>query len=189
MGAYGIGEQHTAQATVDFATGTAITVVAATEVFRIVAVAPVRTVVPETDVGGQPAGAEVHAVHPAQEVLFVEVRKVGVVVLQHQVIGNLVATTAKPELVHMGAARGVDGRVDRVGSGVGTSDRQAFPISRPTLLDAVDTSGGEGQVVDVLGLDLNTTESLEHQTIAGEQYRQLRLQCPVAQHGIAHPRL
>lgn len=94
-----VGKLRAAQATVDFAFGDAVTVVAEGVEIRVMAVGAIGAVVEVTQVGTQSAGANLPVVFEAQKVLFVEVLQIAVLVLQRQVFGWLVVHAAIVELV------------------------------------------------------------------------------------------
>src|SRR5690606_7183921 len=102
VAAVGVGEQRAPGAVVHF-TGLAVTripVAAAAETFGTsghAAVLAVRIAVEVAQVALKVAAAERVVVHQAEEVLFVEVFQVAVVVLRGQVLGDLVVTTGEVE--------------------------------------------------------------------------------------------
>src|SRR5690606_1614448 len=185
VAAVGVGEQRAPGAVVHF-TGLAVTripVAAAAETFGTsghAAVLAVRIAVEVAQVALQVAAAERVVVHQAEEVLFVEVFQVAVVVLRGQVLGDLVVTTGEVE--------GIDELAGR--AAVGTANGQAAGVGRATALGVLQLAGSQGQTVDFAGGDLAALEQLWQQATVVEGHdRQLRLQGAETQFGLGDARL
>ncbi|MNS38207.1 hypothetical protein D3C72_704500 [compost metagenome] len=100
-----------------------------------------------------------------QEVLFVEVFQVAVVVLRSQVLGEFVVTTGVDELVAIDGAWG------------STVDRHLFIVAGVAALDVLDLATRQSQVLDLAGSDLTAFPGLRQQaTVVGHDDRQFRLQ-------------
>ncbi len=109
------------------------------------------------------------------EVLLVVVFKVGVVVLDQQVLVHLVVGTGVVEFIAFpGAARRC----------------QAAAVAGTTAGGVLQLTADQGQVVDVFTGDLATFEGLRQQAaIVAHQDRQVRPQVAVAQLGLGETRL
>ncbi|MNN19884.1 hypothetical protein D3C81_1331400 [compost metagenome] len=180
MSGHRVEQQATVEVVVDLAFGGGAAVVAGGEVAGVKAVGAVIAAVEVAQVGLQHARADRPIVHQAQEVLFVEVFQVAVVVLQQQVLAELVVASAIVELV----AEVAGARV------VGAADGHAFFVGRITALDVFYLAADQGQILDFIGGDLAALEGLRQQApiVIGDD-RQLGHECAVAQFGLREPGL
>ena len=109
----------------------------------------------------------------AQEVLFVELVQVAVVVLNQQVLVDFVVTTGIDEFVAVGC------------TSVRTTNGHLFVAAGVTAFNVLDLTGDQGQVLDLVGGDLATFKGLWQQTtiVIGDD-RQFRHQGAVTQFGL-----
>ncbi|MNH10540.1 hypothetical protein D3C79_700220 [compost metagenome] len=102
----------------------------------------------------------------AEEVLFVEVVQVAVVVLGKQVLGDLVVATGV-----------VEGVAALTSTAVGTCNRQRVVIGGVTTFGVLQLTADQGQVLDFVRSDLTTFKGLRQQsTVVVGHDRQLRHQ-------------
>src|SRR5690554_1239960 len=126
-------------------------------------------------VGGELALAQTDVVHQAEEVLTVVVFQLGKVVAGDQVVGQLVVTAGKTELVNPAGA---------------TGDGEFLVIGGVAALGLVDLAEMQGQAADVFRGELTATESLRQQaSVVESQHRQLGLQRADTQFSLGNARL
>ena len=153
----------------------AVGVVTVAEVSRVVRIFTVITAVEITQVGFQHARADRPVVNQAQEVLFVELVQVAVVVLQQQVFGDFVIGASVDELVAVG------------GASARAPNRHLFIVAGVTAFNVFDLTTDQGQVLELVGGDLATFKGLRQQTtiVVGDD-RQFRHQGAVTQFGLGN---
>ncbi len=178
----GVQCQVAVQVVVDFALGTGsdsfVVVVASGEVRAGIAIRTVIAAAIVAQVAFQYARTDCPVVHQTQEVLRVEVFQFAVVVRGGQVFGQLVVSATVVELVAATTGR------SRV---VGTGDGQAFVVAGVTAFCCVDQTASQGQVFDLVRLDLATGEGLWQQTtVVGLDDRVVRLQGTDLQFGLGN---
>ena len=113
--------------------------------------------------------------YQTEEVLFVELVQVAVVVLQQQVFGDFVIGASVDELVAVGSAS------------ARATNRHLFVVAGVTAFNVLDLTTDQGQVLELVGGDLATFKGLRQQTtiVVGDD-RQFRHQGAVTQFGLGN---